>query len=212
LMQYTGIRIGNNNYEKLYGSFGVSTLKNEHVKISGNELRFSFKGKKGVYQNITLKSKKLAKIISQCREIRGKELFQYIDENGEKKSVDSGMVNDYIKEISGKHFTSKDFRTWAGSLAAIKAFIELGIADGITETKRKINEALDAAAKQLGNTRNVCRKYYVHPIVIEHYSNKTIELYLKHQTQTIEENGLSAEEQILMKMLTEISGATIMLA
>lgn len=201
LMQQTGMRIGNPMYEKLHGSFGLSTLKDKHVKIKGNDMKFSFKGKKGVYHNITLKSRKLAGIISKCRDIPGKELFQYYDENGIRHAIDSGMVNDYIKEISGMNFTSKHFRTWTGSLAAIKAFINLGYADNNSGTKRKINEALDIAAQQLGNTRSVCRKYYVHPVVIEYYSNKTIQQLSTKIFLNQEDNGLTPEEQVLMKML-----------
>jgi len=207
LMEYTGIRIGSNIYEKLYGSFGLTTLKDKHVRINGSELKFGFKGKKGIYQNFTLKSKKLARIIKQCKEIPGKELFQYIDENGIRKSIDSGMVNAYLKEISGRNFTSKDFRTWTGTLSAIKAFIELGYCETVTETKRKINEALDEAANQLGNTRSVCKKYYVHPIVIDHYTNKTIEKYIGNVS--IEDKELTPAEQILMKMLGDIQETSI---
>lgn len=203
LMQQTGIRIGSPIYEKLYGSFGLSTLKDKHVKIQGNDVKFSFKGKKGVFHDISLKSRKLARIISQCRDIPGKELFQYYDENGIRHAIDSGMVNAYLKDISGMYITSKHFRTWAGSLAAIKAFINLGYAEHTSGIKRKINEALDITAKQLGNTRNVCRKYYVHPMVIEYYSNKYIEDLFNKTLKSPADNGLNPEEQVLMKMLTE---------
>lgn len=209
VMQLTGIRVGNSNYEKLYGSYGLSTLKDKHVKITGQELKFSFMGKKGIHQNYTLKNKKLAKIINTCKEIPGKELFQYIDENRQRKIIDSGMVNDYIKEISGRHFTSKDFRTWAGSLSAIKAFLELDYGESSAETKRKINEALDITAEKLGNTRNICRKYYVHPVVIEHYTNKNIEIFIKQGINNYP--GLNAEEQVLMNMLAGNNGAATLL-
>ncbi len=110
IMQCTNIRIGNNAYEKLYGSFGLTTLKNKHVSVSGSTVKFLFKGKKGVYHDIQLSSRRLANIVRQCREIPGKELFQYYDDSGERHSVDSGMVNDYLKNICSAHFTSKDFR------------------------------------------------------------------------------------------------------
>jgi DNA topoisomerase-1 len=203
LMQHTGIRIGSSMYEKLYGSFGLSTMKDKHVKINGSDVKFSFKGKKGVYHDISLKSRKLARIISQCKDIPGKELFQYYDENGIRHAIDSGMVNAYIKDISGMYFTSKHFRTWSGSVAAIKAFISLGYEDGISGTKRKINEALDVAAQQLGNTRNVCRRYYVHPVVIDYCSNNSIEQLLKKTLVNRENNGLTSEERVLMKMLAK---------
>ena len=211
LMQCTCIRIGSNEYEKLYGSFGLTTLKDKHVKIAGNELKFSFKGKKGVYHDIQLRSKRLAGIVKQCRDIPGQELFQYYDGQGERKPVDSGMVNEYIKEISGAHFTSKDFRTWAGTTYAIQAFRELGCCDTETETKKKIGDALDLVAKRLGNTRNVCRKYYVHPMILDHYTNRTIEKYFVslEQIKSMDSGDLSAEEQVLLQMLCDLKSAVI---
>jgi len=143
LMESTHIRIGNNFYEKLYGSFGLSTLKNKHVNINGVSLKFAFIGKKGVHHDITIKSKKLAGIVKQCRDIPGKELFQYYDDNNEVKSVDSGMINEYIRHISSSDFTAKDFRTWAGTVQALIAFKELGFYETATESKKKIIEALN---------------------------------------------------------------------
>ena len=204
LMERTHIRIGNNFYEKLYGSFGLSTLKDKHVVISGANLKFTFKGKKGVHHNISIKSKKLASIVKQCRDIPGKELFQYYDDNGERKTVDSGMINEYIKNIAGNDFTAKDFRTWAGTVQALLAFKELGFYETVTESKKKIVEALDIVSKELGNTRTVCKKYYVHPGIINMYENKTLEKYIQ-QLDTIEVNDnktdLTAEEKIVMKIL-----------
>jgi DNA topoisomerase-1 len=213
VMQCTCIRIGNSMYEKLYGSFGLTTLKDKHVKISGSEVKFAFKGKKGVHHDMSLKNKKLAKIVQQCRDIPGQELFQYYTENGERRAIDSGMVNNYIKEIGGGNFTAKDFRTWAGSLHAIEAFKEIGDCTTATQLKKNIVNALDMVANQLGNTRTVCKKYYVHPFVIEHYTNKTIAKYFKDFDVSTcpDDTGLSAEEQILMKML-EDGGTTVIAA
>jgi DNA topoisomerase-1 len=213
LMQCTCIRIGNSVYEKLNGSFGLTTLKDQHVKIKGQEMKFAFKGKKGVYHNITLKSKKLAKIVQACRDIPGKELFQYYDENGDRKSIDSGMVNSYIKAISNGNFTAKDFRTWEGTLHALNAFKEIGFSEIQKEIKKKIVEALDLVAAQLGNTRTVCKKYYVHPAIIDLYSDKRLEKYFKQMEQqecASTNPGLSQEETILMKIL-EAYGSTIVL-
>jgi len=213
IMQCTCIRIGNSMYEKLYGSFGLTTLKNKHVKIEGSTVRFSFKGKKGVFQDVGLRSKRLANIVKQCMEIPGKELFQYYDENGHRHGIDSGMVNDYIKEISGGTFSAKDFRTWAGTLHAIEAFKEIGPAETTTAAKKNIVTALDMVAKQLGNTRTVCRKYYVHPMVIGHYTNNTLDKYLaKAGTIACDSNTeLSASEQVMMNML-ENEGAVLIAA
>lgn len=204
LMQRTNIRIGNNAYEKLYGSFGLTTLKDKHVKIKGQKMTFSFKGKKGIMHNIDLKSRRLSRLVQKCKDIPGKELFQFLDEDDNRHSIDSGMVNDYIKEISGEDFTAKDFRTWSGTVNALIAFKEIGYAESNTEYKRKVKEALEMVASHLGNTSTVCRKYYVHPLVINLYENNTIKKYLDELEQ-IEENdgkaGLTHEEKLVLKIL-----------
>jgi len=200
IMQETNIRVGNDIYERLYGSFGLTTLKDKHVKINGNSVKFCFKGKKGIYHEIDMKSVKLARIVKQCRDIPGKELFQYYNENGERRSIDSGMVNNYIKDICCDNFTAKDFRTWTGSVYAIEAFKELGCCETETEKKKRIVQALDIVAKRLGNTRAVCKKYYVHPVIEELYSNEQLETFFQ-----IKKNGnsnqFSEAECILMKIL-----------
>ncbi len=204
LMERTSIRVGNNMYEKLYGSYGLTTLKDKHVSFKGETMQFSFKGKKGVYQQISTRSKRLSNIVKQCRDIPGNELFQYYDEQGQHKSIDSGMVNRYLKEITGQDFTAKDFRTWAGTSHAFMAFREIGLADTQTAMKKNILTALDAVAEHLGNTRTVCKKYYVHPIVISLYENRQLETYfnlLPAMDQNEDKKGLAIEEQIMMKML-----------
>lgn len=204
LMQKTNIRIGNNAYEKLYGSFGLTTLKDKHVKIKGQKITFSFKGKKGIMHNVDLKSKRLARLVQKCKDIPGKELFQYYDDEGNHHSIDSGMVNEYIKEISGEDFTAKDFRTWSGTVNALIAFKEIGYAESNTEYKRKVKEALEMVASHLGNTSTVCKKYYVHPLVITLYENNSIKKYLD-ELEIIEENdgkaGLTQEEKLVLKIL-----------
>lgn len=204
LMERTNIRVGNNIYEKLYGSFGLTTLKDKHVDIKGHNMRFCYKGKKGVEHDISLKNKKLAGIVQKCKDIPGKELFQYYDEEGSRRPIDSGMVNDYIKLICGQDFTAKDFRTWAGTVHAFLAFKDLGLGETDSDTKKKVVEALDKVAAQLGNTRTVCKKYYVHPVVISLYENRNIEKYFK-QLDEIEadddKSGLTADEKIIMKIL-----------
>ena len=204
LMEQTNIRIGNSMYEKLYGSFGLTTLKDKHININGSELKFSFKGKKGVHHDISIKNKKLSAIVKSCRDIPGKELFQYYTSDGDRRSVDSGMVNEYIKKISGGDFTAKDFRTWSGTIQAFLAFKELGFFETDTEAKKKVAEALDIVSKQLGNTRNVCKKYYVHPAIVSLYENKSLEKYLNQLDEIqVDDNkaGLTAEEKIVMKIL-----------
>ncbi|HEX8515491.1 MAG TPA: DNA topoisomerase IB [Bacteroidia bacterium] len=204
LMERTYIRIGNSEYEKLYGSYGLTTLKDQHVKIEGNSMLFAFKGKKGITHKITLQNKRLAHIVKQCREIPGKELFQYYGQDGQRHSIDSGKVNRYIHENTGEDFTAKDFRTWAGTLNALRAFKQVGNADTETEKKRKLIEVLDYVSRKLGNTRTVCKKYYVHPMIIDLYEKKSLDQYLE-ELNNIEKDdgrsGLTADEKILMKIL-----------
>ncbi len=203
LMELTHIRVGNNAYEKLYGSFGITTLKDKHATVKKEQIQFFFKGKKGVMQCISIRSKKLAKITRQCKDIPGRELFQYYDENGEHKSVDSGMVNQYIKEISGTDFSAKDFRTWAGSLHALMAFKEFGCSKTKKQAQQKIVEALDEVARHLGNTRAVCKKYYVHPRLLTLYEDNKLDPYLAvSDTKKRAGNaGLTMDEKALMKIL-----------
>jgi DNA topoisomerase I len=204
LMERTYIRIGNEDYNKLYGSHGITTLKDNHVEVKGSELKFSFTGKRGIQHTVTLKSRRLANIVRQCKDIPGKELFQYIDENGQRRPVDSGMVNDYIKEGSDGDFTAKDFRTWAGTLNLLRSFRSLGEAITETECKRKIVQALDEVSQKLGNTRTVCRKYYVHPGLIALYEQNNLTRYL-NELDEIEEpdmkTDLTSDEKILMRIL-----------
>ena len=208
LMERTSIRIGSDIYEKMYGSFGLTTLKNKHVAVNGSTVKFSFKGKKGIEHEISIRSRKLARIISQCREIPGKELFQYFDENGVKQTIDSGMVNDYIRNTIESDFTAKDFRTWAGTVQALLAFTDLGIPENKTATKKLVVEALDKVSKHLGNTRTVCKKYYVHPQIIELYENNKLDKYLKKldkiEADPDKISGLAKEEKVLMKILEEL--------
>lgn len=204
LMERTHMRVGNSSYEKLYGSFGLSTLKDKHINIKGSTLQFSFKGKKGVYQDISLRNPRLARIVQQCKEIPGKELFQYYDEEGKRQSVDSGMVNEYIREISGEDFTSKDFRTWGGTVNAFLALKELGWEEAPTAQKKIVVQAIDKVAQCLGNTRAVCRKYYVHPLILSLYEKGSLQKYFDRLDQ-IEENedsfGLTKEEQVVLSIL-----------
>lgn len=204
LMERTYIRVGSSDYEKMYGSYGLTTLKDKHVSIKGNEMLFSFKGKKGVFHEITLKNKKLAKAVQACRDIPGKELFQYFDKEGNRKSIDSGMVNNYIKEATGMEYTTKDFRTWAGSLNILWAFKSIGDAINDSECKKKIVEALDQVSQKLGNTRTVCKKYYVHPGLLSLYEENNLQKYLAGLDE-IEHpddiSGLTTTEKTLMKIL-----------
>ena len=203
VLELTSIRVGNESYKKLYGSFGLTTLMDNHVKIEGARLQFEFRGKKGVMQKISLQSKKLARLVKQCRDIPGKELFQYYNEQGEHCAIGSGDVNDYLKAITGEDFTAKDFRTWTGSVSALHAIKEAGEFTTITECKRKIVSVLDKVALYLGNTRNVCKKYYVHPAIIRSYEEGVIFRYLDKldHTATFQAVELSIAEKILLQLL-----------
>jgi DNA topoisomerase-1 len=204
LMEKTGIRIGNEFYEKLYGSFGLTTLKDKHVNIKGAVVKFTFRGKKGVEHQVSLKSKKLAMIVNQCKDIPGKELFQYIDEEGKRQTIESGMVNEYIKEIAAGEFTAKDFRTWCGSIAALTAIREIGFFENEKEAKKKMIEVLDRVSQLLGNTRTVCKKYYVHPSLLDLYENGKMEKLLTNNASnngSKPEEGLQDEERIFMHIL-----------
>jgi DNA topoisomerase-1 len=206
LMERTYIRVGNIEYEKANGSYGLTTLKNKHVAISGDNIVFSFKGKKGIHHTITLRNRKLARTVKDCREIPGKELFQYYDADGERRPIDSGMVNHYIKEAPGMDFTAKDFRTWAGSLHALHALRSIGEATTETEKKKNIVQMLDTVSEKLGNSRNVCKKYYVHPGLIKLYEENKLMKYLGELDtlgQNDNQSGLTGEEDILMHLLKD---------
>jgi len=200
LMEQTSIRIGNSFYEKLYGSFGLTTLKDKHVNIAGNQLKFSFTGKKGVKHSISLKSRRLARIVKNCRDIPGKELFQYYDEDGNHKAIDSGMVNAYLKDITGQDFTAKDFRTWTGSLQALGILAAMEPANSQTDIKKNLIVMLDEVAAHLGNTRAVCKKYYVHPKIIALYESGQLQEYTQ-SPRSNKDNLLHPDETLLLTIL-----------
>ena len=198
VMERTYIRIGNDCYEKENGSHGLTTLKDRHVTINGHSLTFSFTGKKGIDHVITLKSRKLSRMVKQCRDLPGKELFQYISDDGIRKKVDSGMVNNYIRQVSGKQFSAKDFRTWAGSVNALRKIVELVQTDNFHPTKVVVNEIIDFVSKRLGNSRTICRKYYIHPLILEMLEkNELKEFKLNGKTA----NFLEPEELLLLNIL-----------
>jgi DNA topoisomerase I len=203
LMEQTSIRVGNSIYEKLYGSFGITTLKNKHVRIKGQHMTFMFRGKKGVSHKVSLKNKKLAAIVKQCLEIPGRELFQYMDEEGVANRIDSGMVNDYIRKITGREFSAKDFRTWTGTVCALQVLMKLEYTGEPDAIRKNIISALDFVAKQLGNTRAVCKKYYVHPLLLHLYENGLLQDYIVSPTECGKNNvpGLVDEEKILMHII-----------
>ena len=169
LLDRTLIRVGNDEYARENRSFGLTTLRRKHVRVEGTLLRFGFRGKSGVEHSISLSDPRLARIIQRCQDLPGQELFQYLDEAGKRQTVSSDDVNAYLREITGREVTAKDFRTWGGTMLAAIELRGAGPAASRREADRNIVRAIDAVAERLGNTRAVCRKYYVHPVLVRAY-------------------------------------------
>ena len=203
LMEETHIRIGNAYYARENKTYGLSTLRSRHVKVSNNNMKFEFVGKKGKEHSVTIKNKKLIKLVNQCEVIPGWQLFQFFDEKGQKQALDSGMINQYIQEISGEQFSAKDFRTWSASKIFFETLHELGYTSEVKENKKNILIAYDAAATGLGNTRTVCRQYYVHPAIVENYESGEIQAFFAKVKSTQDENyaELSTSEKVMLKMI-----------
>jgi DNA topoisomerase-1 len=174
LLERTCMRIGNEEYAKQNDSFGLTTLQDQHVKIAGSTMRFKFRGKSGQDQDIEIDDPRIAKIVKKSRDIPGFELFQYIDDSGENCRITSTDVNNYIREITGEDFTAKDFRTWGGTGWAALVFEELGPAADESEAKKRVVEAIKAVSQKLGNRPATCKKYYVHPAILDAYSDGSL--------------------------------------
>jgi DNA topoisomerase I len=205
LLEVTAIRVGNEEYARSNGSFGLATLKNRHVDISGPKIRFQFRGKSGVQHAIGLEDKRLAKIIKQCQDLPGYELFQYIGDDGEQYAIDANDVNEYLKQIAGEEFTTKDFRTWNGTLLAACVLKVTPRSSDSTKAqlKRDIVEAVDLVAKRLGNTKAVCRKCYIHPAVINAYEEGSLSRSLRLRiSRRDDDHGLGADEAALVAFLS----------
>jgi DNA topoisomerase-1 len=169
LLDRTLIRVGNDEYVRENRSYGLTTLRRRHVTVDGTMLRFSFRGKSGVEHTIAVADPRLAKIVQRCRDLPGEELFRYVDSNGKRQLVSSDDVNAYLRELTDRDITAKDFRTWGGTMLAAVELRRLGAAASRREADRNIIAAIDAVAERLGNTRAVCRKYYVHPALLQAY-------------------------------------------
>ncbi len=169
LLEKTLIRVGNDEYARSNRSYGLTTMRDGHVEVRGPRVRFSFRGKSGVEHEIDLTDRRLAKIVKQCRDLPGYELFQYFDENGERQTVGSEEVNAYLKDITGQDLTSKDFRTWAGTVLAAQLLREFEAFTSNAQAKRNILAAVEMVARRLGNTKAVCRKCYIHPAIFDAY-------------------------------------------
>src|SRR3989440_12911739 len=207
LLEETRIRVGNDEYRKENGSFGLTTLRNRQVNVVGSEVRFSFRGKSGKHHLVELDDPRLARIIRRCLDIPGQELFKYVDENREPQAIESADVNEYLRAISGDDFTAKEFRTWAGTILAARFLREAVGVPNTRGAKRALVRAIARVADELGNTPAVCKKYYIHPAVIA--------AYLAGGLKPIKEKDdpdpykLSGEERALLALLgAQVSSPT----
>jgi DNA topoisomerase-1 len=203
LLEETLIRVGNEEYARENRSFGLSTLRDRHVDVRGERVRFTFRGKAGKEHDIDVRDRRMARLVRACQEIPGQELFQYYDADGSRVDVTSGDVNDYLREISGQDFTAKDFRTWAGTVAAAMALQEFREVDDAAGRKKAVVRAIEEVAEQLGNTPSVCRACYVHPEVIDRYLDGTMVDALTRRARGVGRgaHALKAEEAAVLGLL-----------
>lgn len=215
LLEATLMRVGNEEYAKSNKSYGLTTLRNRHVKVeAGSRIRFDFRGKHGTEHHIDLRNKRLAAIVRRCQELPGQELFQYLDEDGESRAIDSDAVNEYLRQITGEEITAKDFRTWAATNLAALALRELEQFDSQTKAKRNMVQAVEAVSKMLGNTPAICRKCYIHPAIFDGYLDGSLLQALKRRADEKLADpgaGMKAEEAavtaFLSRQLTQVSAA-----
>jgi DNA topoisomerase-1 len=209
LLESTCIRVGNEEYKKANGSFGLTTLRDRHVRFAGSTLTLKFTGKGGAKREVKVRDRRLARIVRQCEEIPGYELFQYWTEDGEKAALDSADVNEYLASIAGDGFTAKDFRTWMGSVHALSYLCECGPAETEKEAKKNVLAAIDHAAEQLCNTRAVCRRFYVHPRILECYAEGTLGEHVDFESfPPSARKHLDGEEVALLKALRALTNGS----
>jgi DNA topoisomerase-1 len=209
LMETTSIRVGNTEYARENGSYGLTTMRNRHVSVHGATVTFDFKGKSGVHHTIDVQNRRLARIVQQCHDLPGYELFQYLDEAGDRHTVDAADVNDYLHQITGQHFTAKDFRTWAGTVLAAMLLREFEPYQNQTQAKKNVIQAIKTVAERLGNTPSVCRKCYIHPAVLEvYFSGAMLEAIETEVAEQVDRQlvHLREEEFALLRMLAKRAG------
>ncbi len=199
LLEHTLIRVGNEEYAKQNGSFGLTTLRDRHVAISGVTVHFRFKGKSGVKTDLTLQDRLLASVLRRCQDLPGQELFQYVDGEGRQHTIDSADVNEYLREWTGHDFTAKDFRTWNGTLHAAAELGTCLVFQSLAEAKRNVVAAVARVAERLNNTPAVCRKCYIHPSVIDAYMGGSLPA-LRDLPSTVR-RGLSGSERAILDFL-----------
>ncbi len=204
LLEETLIRIGNEEYMKANKSYGLTTMRNKQVSVKGSRIEFNFKGKSGKYHDIKIEDPQIAHIVARCRALQGDELFEYIDDDGRTHDITAADVNAYLREISGSTFTAKDFRTWSGTVHAALLLNNLPCAT-TKEAKRSIVRAIEEVARKLGNTPAVCRKSYVHPVILDHYLEQDLHHGLRKHMRAAKGMpvGLTLGEQAVMQYLEE---------
>ena len=206
LLETTYIRVGNEEYARTNKSYGLTTMRNRHVKVRGSKIQFHFSGKSGVEHTIDLNDARLARIVKSCSDLPGYELFQYVGEDGLPHTVGASDVNEYLHEMTGQHFTAKDFRTWAGTVLACVMLKEFEAYGSATEAKRNVVQAIKKVAAELGNTPSVCRKAYVHPAVLECYMSGVLtpaEKACADAKVAAAADALREEEMAMMKLLQQ---------
>jgi DNA topoisomerase-1 len=201
LLERTFIRVGNEEYARENKSFGLTTIKNRHVKVKGAHLRFRFRGKSGRQHEVDVTDRRIANIVSKCQDLPGQDLFQYVEQDGQVRDVTSQNVNDYLREITGADFTAKDFRTWAGTLLAAIALNMQGKCEANKQAKANVKTAIRAVAELLGNTPAICRKCYVHPGIVETYLSRKQIVGLADAIKTPDNINVHAVERAVLKFL-----------
>jgi DNA topoisomerase-1 len=215
LLETTLIRVGNREYMKQNNSFGLTTLRDGHVDIEGSKMKFEFRGKSGKDHAVEIQDRRLANVVRQCRDLPGQTLFQYLDENKEQQKVLSEDVNAYLKEISGEDFTAKDFRTWGGTVLMLAALLDVGCAEDEKAAAKVVVQAVKQVAENLGNRPAICRKYYIHPLVIETFVqgelidalSDAVEESQEQDEAGADSNGLRKLEAQVLALLRARAGA-----
>jgi DNA topoisomerase-1 len=200
LLQDTSIRIGNDEYRRENRSFGLTTMLDRHARFEGQSLRFEFKGKSGRQHSVKINDRRLARLVKQCQDIPGQELFQYLDDDGQRHAIGSSDVNEYLREISGSDFTAKDFRTWNGTVLAVRFLKICEAPTSTTAGRRLVAGAIKNVAQQLGNTPAVCRKAYVHPVVLNAYLEGSLDPEAG-VAESMPAHGLTDEEHRVLGLL-----------
>lgn len=205
LLETTYIRVGNEEYAEENGSFGLTTLQNQHVQVLGDTLKFKFRGKSAQRHEITIKDPRLARIVRRCRDLPGSSLFEYLDEEGKPASIESGDVNEYLREISGGEFTAKDFRTWGGTCLAANCLLSrCAESAGSPATKTVLADIVKDVAAKLGNKPATCKKYYIHPAVMDAFSAGTLHEFAEKFRDSASNYSY---EQIVLALLTPLKRA-----